>query len=149
MRPVRTAASVLRLPRRTLRTQLALLYGGVFSALGVILLAGAGVLVVRGSASQAAPGSGLASAPPVADGRHLDLWSAAVFEVIGLAVVVMVALTLGWLIAGRLLRPLRTITATARDISAGNLHRSIRCLKYAARLSEIVGVTTTRDSSRT
>ena len=125
MRPVRTAASVLRLPRRTLRTQLALLYGGVFSALGVILLAGAGVLVVRGSASQAAPGGGLASAPPVADGRHLDLGSAAVFEVIGLAVVVMVALTLGWLIAGRLLRPLRTITATARDISAGNLHRRL------------------------
>ena len=28
---------------------------------------------------------------------------------------------LGWLIAGRLLRPLRTITATARDISASNL----------------------------
>ena len=125
MRPVRTAASVLRLPRRTLRTQLALLYGGVFSALGAILLAGAGVLVLRGSASQAAPGSGLASAPPVADGRHLDLGPAAVFEVIGLAVMILVALTLGWLIAGRLLRPLRTITATARDISAGNLHQRL------------------------
>ncbi len=125
MRPGRTTASVLHLPRRTLRTQLALLYGGVFSALGVILLAGAGVLVVRGSASQAAPGSGLAGGPPVADGRHLDLGSAAVFEVIGLAVVVMVALTLGWVIAGRLLRPLRTITATARDISAGNLHQRL------------------------
>ena len=53
MRSGRTTASVLHLPRRTLRTQLALLYGGVFSVLGVILLAGAGVLVVRGSASRA------------------------------------------------------------------------------------------------
>ncbi len=32
---------------------------------------------------------------------------------------------LGWLIAGRFLRPLRTITATARDISASNLHRRL------------------------
>ena len=31
----------------------------------------------------------------------------------------------GWLIAGRLLRPLRTITATARDISASNLNRRL------------------------
>ena len=33
----------------------------------------------------------------------------------------LVALALGWLIAGQLLRPLRTITATARNISASNL----------------------------
>ena len=38
---------------------------------------------------------------------------------------VVVALVLGWLIAGRFLRPLRTITATARDISASNLHRRL------------------------
>ena len=31
----------------------------------------------------------------------------------------------GWLIAGRFLRPLRTITATARDISASNLSRRL------------------------
>src|SRR5207237_3539880 len=32
---------------------------------------------------------------------------------------------LGWVIAGRALRPLRTITETARDISASNLHRRL------------------------
>jgi signal transduction histidine kinase len=32
---------------------------------------------------------------------------------------------LGWLIAGRALRPLRTITNAARDISASNLHRRL------------------------
>jgi signal transduction histidine kinase len=32
---------------------------------------------------------------------------------------------LGWLVAGRALRPLRTITNAARDISANNLHRRL------------------------
>ena len=36
-----------------------------------------------------------------------------------------VSLVVGWLIAGRFLRPLRTITATARDISASNLNRRL------------------------
>ena len=38
---------------------------------------------------------------------------------------VLLAVVGGWLIAGRLLRPLRTITATARDISATNLNRRL------------------------
>ena len=42
-----------------------------------------------------------------------------------LAVMAVVSLALGWLIAGRFLRPLRTITATAQDISASNLHRRL------------------------
>ena len=42
-----------------------------------------------------------------------------------LAVMAMISLWLGWVIAGRALRPLRTITETARDISASNLHRRL------------------------
>jgi signal transduction histidine kinase len=41
------------------------------------------------------------------------------FALAGMAVV---SIALGWLVAGRVLRPLRTITAAARDISATNLH---------------------------
>ncbi|MBV9278730.1 MAG: HAMP domain-containing protein, partial [Chloroflexi bacterium] len=37
----------------------------------------------------------------------------------------MVAIVLGWLVAGRVLRPLATITATARRISAHNLHERL------------------------
>jgi signal transduction histidine kinase len=37
----------------------------------------------------------------------------------------VLALGVGWLIAGRVLRPLRTITAAARDISARNLHQRL------------------------
>jgi signal transduction histidine kinase len=41
------------------------------------------------------------------------------------AVMAVLSLWLGWVIAGRALRPLRTITETARDISASNLHRRL------------------------
>jgi nitrogen fixation/metabolism regulation signal transduction histidine kinase len=36
-----------------------------------------------------------------------------------------VSLALGWLVAGRVLRPLRTITAAAGDISATDLHQRL------------------------
>ena len=42
-----------------------------------------------------------------------------------LAVMAVLSLWLGWVIAGRALRPLRTITETAREISASNLHRRL------------------------
>jgi signal transduction histidine kinase len=44
---------------------------------------------------------------------------------IALAIMAVVSIWLGWLIAGRALRPLRTITNAARDISANNLHRRL------------------------
>ncbi len=112
----REVVSLLRL-RPTLRTQLTLLYGGLIAVLGGGLL----VLLVplQGSAS-------------VQDGPHAAAITAALTtaernkEIIGaiaLPLVVLLAIVGGWLIAGRLLRPLRTITVTARDISASNLSR--------------------------
>ncbi len=44
---------------------------------------------------------------------------------IAIAVMAVLSLWLGWVIAGRALRPLRTITETAREISASNLHRRL------------------------
>jgi signal transduction histidine kinase len=106
--------SLLRL-RPTLRTQLTLLYGGLIAVLGVGLLA---LLVpLQGSASvQAGPHAAAVSAALNAAIRNKEIIGA-----IALPVVVLLAIVGGWLIAGRLLRPLRTITATARDISASNL----------------------------
>jgi signal transduction histidine kinase len=45
----------------------------------------------------------------------------------GIALAIMAATSagLGWLTAGRVLRPLRTITAAAKDISATSLHRRL------------------------
>jgi signal transduction histidine kinase len=48
-----------------------------------------------------------------------------VSSALALAVMAALSLWLGWVIAGRALRPLRTITETARDISASSLHRRL------------------------
>jgi hypothetical protein len=42
-----------------------------------------------------------------------------------LAVMVVVSIVLGWIAAGRVLRPLRTITRSAQEITATNLHRRL------------------------
>ena len=44
---------------------------------------------------------------------------------IALGVMAVVSMMLGWIVAGLVLRPLRTITATARGISATNLHQRL------------------------
>jgi signal transduction histidine kinase len=44
---------------------------------------------------------------------------------IALGVMTVVALGLGWLVSGRALRPLRTITMAARSISASSLHQRL------------------------
>jgi methyl-accepting chemotaxis protein len=41
------------------------------------------------------------------------------------AIMAVLSLALGWLIAGRFVRPLRSIITTARDISASNLHQRL------------------------
>jgi signal transduction histidine kinase len=46
-------------------------------------------------------------------------------SLIALAVMAVVSIALGWLVAGRVLRPLRTITTAARDISATSLHQRL------------------------
>ena len=107
------------MPRRTLRTQLTLLYAGPFFVSGVLLLS-VPVLQTRESVPagpQSGPGPGM---PP---GR--DMSPMLTISAVALAAMVLVSIVLGWLVAGRFLRPLRTITATARDISATNLHRRL------------------------
>ncbi|MFD7551829.1 sensor histidine kinase [Streptomyces sp. NPDC059578] len=46
-------------------------------------------------------------------------------SVIALALMSLLSIALGWIVAGRILRPLRTITAAARNISATSLHRRL------------------------
>ncbi len=59
-------------------------------------------------------------------GQHgADLRVLAFVSVIALAVMAAVSMGLGWLMAGRVLRPLSTITNAARDISATDLHRRL------------------------
>jgi signal transduction histidine kinase len=129
------AAAAVRLPRRTLRAQLALLYAAVFCASAAALAGGAVIFkpdFLVGGSCQAAPH---APSPPGPCGQyapHLSFAGTVSHDarqnVAGVALIALLgvlALGTGWLIAGRVLRPLRTITATARDISAGNLHQRL------------------------
>ena len=59
-------------------------------------------------------------------GQHgADVRVLAFVSVIALVAMAAISMGLGWLVAGRVLRPLRTITAAAREISATDLHRRL------------------------
>jgi signal transduction histidine kinase len=131
---LRPRSVALRLPRRTLRAQLAILYAALFGASCAAL--GAVAVIFKpnflvGTSCRAAPGTP-ASAGPCGQQAGLSFAGTmghdAQQNVAGVALIVvlgLLALGLGWLIAGRVLRPLRTITSTARDISAGSLHQRL------------------------
>jgi signal transduction histidine kinase len=59
------------------------------------------------------------------DQHSTDLHQLIVWAAIALAVMAVLALALGWLTAGRILRPLHTITGKAQAISASNLHERL------------------------
>ena len=79
----------------------------------------------------AAPSKGIAArqahglALLVSSQKATDLHQLFVYSWLALAIMAVVSVALGWLVAGRVLRPLRTITATARNISATNLHERL------------------------
>jgi signal transduction histidine kinase len=133
-------AALLRLPRRTVRLRLTLLYGVLFLVSGVVLLAVIYFLVtnkflgehvwqtIYGDSRVAV--SGGAAGPAIAPGRGPDqapdqLRQLLIPSGVALATMLAVSITLGWLVAGRVLRPLRTMTATTRQISEANLHQRL------------------------
>jgi signal transduction histidine kinase len=130
----------MRHPRITVRGRLALLYGSIFLASGIALLAITYVLVddaIRRYASIPVPGRLVPSSLPLnhmkrprvpgaesgllVAQRTVDLHSLLLGSGIALGVMTVVSVLLGWLVAGRILRPLRTITNTARHISQDSL----------------------------
>ncbi len=192
-----------RLPRRTARLRLTVLYGTAFLACGVAVL-GIVAYLAYGHATRPSPGgqpTSSASAAfhgkvpaatvrqagaydmvpvpvPVADvrrdGRYdivnvsmpvspgpaqkppsltpaqrARVLAAANFQVdydigriliicaVALAVIAVAAAAIGWLIAGRVLRPLRTINAAARRISASSLHERLALDGPADELKEL------------
>jgi signal transduction histidine kinase len=143
-----------RLPRRTVRLRLTLLYGGLFLASGAALLAVTYVLV-SGRLPVAIPaqgqtaggtsvkefcainGAGVSGTATLPAGGCTSLLATANQERntalnqlleesgIALAIMTVVSIGLGWLVAGRVLRPLRTMSSAARRISARNLHQRL------------------------
>ena len=63
--------------------------------------------------------------PAQAAQRAADSHQLLVDSGIALAIVAVLALVAGWIVAGRMLRPIRTITRTARRISSTSLHERL------------------------
>jgi signal transduction histidine kinase len=138
---------VIRRPRLTVRARLTLLYTGLFAVCGAIVVAVSYILVARlepQGQSQQAPASFLARCrseqlSPHPDDRilakcntyfqlqgaqhqrDLTLSHLLQYSLITLGVVIALAAILGWIVAGRALRPVHRITAAARAASEHNL----------------------------
>ncbi len=112
-------------------------HGTVVSAQGAVAR-----LVERHSVQVAPPGATLSVVPESLAIRHAraqahqlgavavkvnnsDLHQLLILSFFAMAIMAIASMGLGWLIAGRVLRPLRTITSAARDISATNLHQRL------------------------
>jgi signal transduction histidine kinase len=165
----------LRLPRRTIRLRLTILYAGLFLVSGVGLLAityglvsnqesllgtkpdGSTIAISGGEEAGEGPATGTTTqlqeqfqeqlrdgagpsrsktsqqvqAQAVSDRalleRQHDAEMRRFLEQSGIALALMGAasILLGWLVAGRVLRPVRTLNERAREISATNLHRRL------------------------
>jgi signal transduction histidine kinase len=125
-------------PGSTIRTRIALVYGGVFLVLGGVLLGIVNLLSRAGTEDEvAAIRRRAVPAPPVTDvrgvtvvqltdsvrdaaGQQMLIWSA--FALLGTA---LCAVAVGWWTAGRVLRPVHAMTAKARRLSERTLHERI------------------------
>lgn len=123
----------MRLPTPTVRLRLTLLYGGLFLVSGAVLLVityllfrdatGVNVIVPSGSAH------GTVAQQVETEQRFADivrrdtdaLHQGLLRSALVLAGMAVVSIALGWLVAGRVLRPLREMTASTRQISERNL----------------------------
>jgi signal transduction histidine kinase len=144
-------------PRGTVRLRMTVLYGGLFLLSGAALLAIASGLVVGRSSSeathQAAPAN-ISAQTALAQARRqirelqsqLNQASSErtnlshdllIASLIALGIMVAISVLLGWLFAGRSLRPLRLITATARRISEDNLHERLALAGPADELKDL------------
>ncbi|MFJ9212525.1 sensor histidine kinase [Streptomyces sp. NPDC102264] len=139
-------------PGSTIRTRIALIYGGVFVVLGGCLLAVVNLLSSAGTQSEAqeiaARVAPVQVAPllPASSVRGLigqqQIQSIAVYQltdnvtdaasdemlfwsVAALLVMAACAVAVGWWTAGRVLRPVHAMTAKARRLSEHNLHERI------------------------
>jgi signal transduction histidine kinase len=116
---------VNRLRRATLRAQLTMLYAGLLIVVVAVVVVAAAFLFRT------------ATAPPGAEAHRGTSIEIAAAVVIILAV--LIGLWFAWQLAGLYLRPLRTLNAAARDISATNLHRRLGLQGPDDELSQLGG----------
>lgn len=131
----------------TLRLRLALLYGGAFFLAGAVLIAlmylnlnqsldrrpgvGAQGLVRKFIAESGLPNRSLANdlfnalVAQAEQQRRETMRAMLVWSLVSLGATGIAAVGFGWLLSGRALRPLQSITATARRVADHSLHERI------------------------
>jgi signal transduction histidine kinase len=120
----------MRMPRRSVRLRLAALYGILFFVSGGLLLAAVtGVTVSRSTSAARVPTQPAPAPRPPApftpDPNGTVSHQLILASFIALGVMTVVSLGLGWIIAGRALRPVRQMTAAAQRISEHNLNERL------------------------
>ena len=129
------------LPRRTARLRLTVLYGALFLVSGAVLLG-----IIYGLVDGLLPSPPRPSIPStvsqkvegaIAYQRAAILHALLLRSTIVLAILLVVSVGFGWLMAGRVLRPLRTITAATRQISEENLHERLALVGPDDELKEL------------
>ena len=123
------------LPRRSLQARLALFYAAGIYVAGIVVLAAVTLPLVGIQSTIPARSSEPATVTGTGDG--IGPHQLLVGSVVALAILIPIALAAGWFVAGRFLRPLRAITATAIAISAGNLHQRLNLGEPADELTEL------------
>jgi signal transduction histidine kinase len=140
-------------PRRTVRLRITVLYAVLFAVTGTALMVITYLLVKYAIGNPARPLShveGTAFGPPDGTGPPVQVTYSSVAvpldavmrslvsqSALALGIMTVISMVLGWVLAGRLLRPLRTITASVRDISATNLHLRLTMTGPADELKEL------------
>ena len=124
---------------RTVRLRLTLLYSGLFVVSGAALLVttylifrtntGVDLIVPHATSGRSIGPGGLNTvrqmyATSVARNSH-GLHRGLIQSGVALVIMSIVSIALGWLVAGRVLRPLRAMTATTRQISERNLNERL------------------------
>jgi signal transduction histidine kinase len=122
------------LPRRTVRLRLTAVYGVLFLGSSAVALAISNGVGSSSHVATTAP-VGQANAAVARAMQQMQVTTADVHasvsrqflvgSAIALALMTVVSLVLGWVVAGRVLRPLRKMTAATRRISEDNLHERL------------------------
>src|SRR5215471_14960484 len=129
------------LPRRSVRARLTVLYSGLFLLSGVVLLAitgGVGASVSSVARANSATQGGTQPPQPEAATIHAAVsHSLLVGSAVALGVMTVASLVLGWIVAGRVLRPLREMTVATQRISEDNLHERLAMPGPADELTDL------------
>jgi signal transduction histidine kinase len=159
---MRLGRAVFRLPAPTIRLRMTALYGLVFLVTGAVLLTIGYELVrhnLNGAGTYRNELRRLGLLPPSFFGRPLGFGPGTTAErfadairaqlradalnrllieyIAALGAMTIISVVAGWLLAGRALRPLRAITATARRVSGENLGERIGLKGPADELKEL------------